>query len=236
MVVVLAGCTAQPARPAVVASASQNPPDLICPAPTVPAPRATAPAANEEERRFDALQAAIHDMHSELQACWRDADHPTPETQYELVLSIFGDAAGSTVTETSVKRIAGANADSSVLLADTTAEPCIAKRLARVALPPGNGAAGIHMVVRSDFCTTPIAIAVGTIGAYVDAFRRWGYDHRETRCPTALADLDAYARRANTDDPWSRPYVMRCSADAFEVLSAGPDRQLGTADDLTSRR
>ena len=26
-------------------------------------------------------------IHAEVQACWRDADHPTPETQYALVLT-----------------------------------------------------------------------------------------------------------------------------------------------------
>jgi hypothetical protein len=32
------------------------------------------------------------------------------------------------------------------------------------------------------------------------------------------------------------PYVMRCDASGFQVLSAGPDRTLGTADDLETHR
>jgi hypothetical protein len=259
IVVALVGCTArEPVRQAVVSTASKSPPDLICPASTVSAlrgkdpkdggyrvlqddaavdalnaaikARASDPTPKDDNPRVEALHAAMHDMQSELQACWRDADHPTPETQYQLVLTIFGDAAGSTVTETSVKRIAG------TAVVETNARSCVARQFARVALPPGGGAGELHMVVRSDFCTTPTQLARGTIAAYVDAFRRWGDDHRGTRCPMALADLDPYARRTNTDDPWSRSYVMRCSSDAFEVLSAGPDRELGTADDLTSRR
>jgi len=31
-------------------------------------------------------------------------------------------------------------------------------------------------------------------------------------------------------------YIMRCDASGFEVISGGPDRSAGTADDLSSHR
>jgi len=263
--VVLVGCTSQqPARQAVVPSASPSPPDLICPPSTLSALRGKDPndggyrvlqddaavealnaaikareadvAPEDGHRRFDAVEAALHDMRSEVQACWRDADHPTPETQYELVLTIYGDAAGSTVMGTTVKRVEGASADGAAVLADTNAEACVARLFARLALPPGRRLATSHWIVRSDFCTTPTALAFGTMSAYADAYRRWRDDHRGVSCPMALSDLNSYARRTSADDPWSRSYVMHCSANGFEIVSAGPDRELGTADDLSLRR
>jgi hypothetical protein len=263
--VVLVGCNAgEPERQAVTPSAAPTTSDLVCPPSTPSGLRGKDPKdggylalsddaavdalsaaikagavfheTNDTQKRFDALQGAMSDMRPEIQSCLRTADGAKPETQYELVLTMTGDSAGSHVIGTSVKRVDGVNADHTPLLAKTDAEACVAKLFARLALPPGNGLAEYHTFIRYDFCMPTATMALATVGVYADAYRRWSADHRGTACPAALSDLNSYARRTNTDDPWSQPYVMRCSANAFEVLSAGPDRRLGTADDLTSRR
>lgn len=36
-------------------------------------------------------------------------------------------------------------------------------------------------------------------------------------------------------DPWGTPYSLRSAGGRFRVLSAGPDRRRGTADDIVSR-
>jgi len=234
MVVLVACGGPAPERPGRVA-ATAGTPDLICSSPPSGL-RGKDPKNGGIEPRFAALQGAMHDLKSEIQACLRAADSPSPETQYELVMAVTGDATGSRVTSTSVKRVDGADADRTPVLANTNAEGCVAKLFARLALPPGDGYAEEHTIVRYDFCMPAVAIAQGTVGAYADAYRRWSADHRGTPCPTALSDLEGYAGGASTQDPWARPYVVRCSPSAFEVLSSGPDRQFGTADDLSSRR
>ncbi|MFU8779671.1 MAG: type II secretion system protein GspG, partial [Kiritimatiellia bacterium] len=34
-------------------------------------------------------------------------------------------------------------------------------------------------------------------------------------------------------DPWGTPFVLRREGNEFRVTSAGPDQQMGTADDIT---
>lgn len=260
---VLVACNAgEPERQAAAPPATVSSPDLVCPSPTPSGLRGKDPksggylvlsddaavdalsaaiqagSADREkqhgEARFDALDAAMRDMRLEIQTCLQTADSPKGETQYELVVTVAGNSAGSHVTGTSVQRVDGVNKDNTPALAKTDAQACIAKLFARLALPPGDRTGALHTIVRADFCMRKWTIALATASAYADAYRRWGYDHRGTTCPAALSDLDSYARRTNTNDPWSRPYVMRCSATGFDVLSAGPDGRLGTADDLTS--
>lgn len=262
ILVVLVGCTAgAPERQAAAPKTAPKSADLVCPSSEPSGLRGRDPkdggylvlrddaavdalskagsvdrGRTDDQRRFDALSAAMSDMRAELKTCFRAADNPRPETQYEVVLTLTGDSAGSRVIGTSVKRVDGVNPDHTPVLAKTDAEACVARLFAKLALPPGNGLGESHTFVRSDFCMPTVGIASATVGVYADAYRRWSADHRGTTCPAALADLNSYARRTSIDDPWSQPYVMRCSADAFEVLSAGPDRRIGTADDLTSRR
>jgi hypothetical protein len=66
------------------------------------------------------------------------------------------------------------------------------------------------------------------------AILEWREQHPRQTCPPSLtAVLGATARTPR--DPWGEPLVYRCPGTAgagFELLSKGPDRVLGTGDDL----
>ena len=56
-------------------------------------------------------------------------------------------------------------------------------------------------------------------------------------CPKTIDDLVAqkYMPKKHKD-PWNRDYILRCpgtiNVDGIDVISMGPDRQEGTADDI----
>lgn len=73
-----------------------------------------------------------------------------------------------------------------------------------------------------------------------EAVKEFRWDHG--RCPHELEELSfppaggqAYYRRSY-DDPWSRPYAMVCPGrlfvDSADVVSAGPDGEMYTNDDV----
>jgi hypothetical protein len=53
-------------------------------------------------------------------------------------------------------------------------------------------------------------------------------------CPTAeiLVRERILSSRAATLDPWDKAFVVSCDGENVQVLSRGPDRMLGTADDI----
>ena len=57
-------------------------------------------------------------------------------------------------------------------------------------------------------------------------------------CPTLEQLVDEEYLRQLPKDPWGSPLVLRCPGehkkDAADVVSPGPDRQPGTADDINS--
>ena len=59
-------------------------------------------------------------------------------------------------------------------------------------------------------------------------------------CPKSLDDLVAqkYVAKASAKDPWGKDFVLRCpgqqDTDGADVISAGPDKADGTADDIKS--
>jgi type II secretory pathway pseudopilin PulG len=55
-------------------------------------------------------------------------------------------------------------------------------------------------------------------------------------CPT-FAQLRAKKMidgESNPNDPWGTPYVIICAEDDVVVISAGPDKKTGTADDIVA--
>lgn len=57
-------------------------------------------------------------------------------------------------------------------------------------------------------------------------------------CPT-FDDLQAgeiLDPQAEANDPWGSAYVIQCDGADVRVTSAGPDRELGTEDDVPDRR
>lgn len=89
--------------------------------------------------------------------------------------------------------------------------------------------------VRQDYCTPTAAIAMNATHSYVEAYMTWWRAHGDRVCPSGLSELDGYGRDQGKD-PWHQPYVMRCDPSGFEVISGGPDRRVGTTDDLASHR
>jgi hypothetical protein len=53
----------------------------------------------------------------------------------------------------------------------------------------------------------------------------------KSSCPT-LADLREVAREVPADDPWHSRYLVVCTDSDFHVRSLGPDREIGTRDDV----
>jgi general secretion pathway protein G len=76
--------------------------------------------------------------------------------------------------------------------------------------------------------------AKGDIAAYRKAIKHYARDHDKT-LPTSLYDLvgekRGYIREVNLD-PWGNYYVYRPAGSTYEIFSAGPDGQAGTADDI----
>jgi hypothetical protein len=59
-------------------------------------------------------------------------------------------------------------------------------------------------------------------------------------CPRSVEDLVAqkYLDKANAKDTWGNPIILRCPGtndpDNADVVSPGPDKQEGSADDIKS--
>ena len=63
------------------------------------------------------------------------------------------------------------------------------------------------------------------------------YEVEKGKCPKDLAELKAggYIKKL-MKDPWGTPYELKCPGEhgRIDVWSAGPDKELGTEDDVTS--
>jgi hypothetical protein len=74
-----------------------------------------------------------------------------------------------------------------------------------------------------------------------EAFGEWSQAHPDKACPDELEDLSTYMDTKSTNDPWGHPYRMLCGQNlpagakgGLAVMSAGPDGQDGTSDDIKS--
>lgn len=66
-------------------------------------------------------------------------------------------------------------------------------------------------------------------------YPQWAVEPQHRGCPASLAELAPYAGPGETwADPWGTAFTTRCEGGMLIVVSAGPDRQPGTADDVTS--
>ncbi len=68
---------------------------------------------------------------------------------------------------------------------------------------------------------------------YNDALHDWHARRPAVACPRTLDEVHLSRRPV---DAWGRPLVYRCpgtsSAEAYDLLSAGPDGRAGTTDDV----
>lgn len=91
----------------------------------------------------------------------------------------------------------------------------------------------VGMSVMNHLKTTKIKVA-GLDAAEVRRAARV-FELNEGRCPTMeqLLNSGALDEEARTLDPWETPFRLECS-DGPRASSAGPDREFGTSDDITS--
>ena len=98
--------------------------------------------------------------------------------------------------------------------------------LAHLACPP----------MRCCFPMTKSSEAALIVTKYAnEAYSQWRWVHRDRRCPT-FAGLNGYVGNKRAVDPWDEPYRMICTDRGIVVYSAGPDRYVGTHDDIWSTR
>jgi general secretion pathway protein G len=64
----------------------------------------------------------------------------------------------------------------------------------------------------------------------------WRMNHFGEECPTftRLRTDKVADRGSGAKDPWGSDFIIRCDDDDVTVTSPGPDRKLGTADDIVA--
>lgn len=67
-----------------------------------------------------------------------------------------------------------------------------------------------------------------------DAVRTWWLEHDRVDCPEfdELMKSGALDRGSRKRDAWGEPWHIQCAEGDVTVVSAGPDRQLDTRDDI----
>jgi general secretion pathway protein G len=74
-------------------------------------------------------------------------------------------------------------------------------------------------------------LAVGKMGGIIEIYK----SHNDGKCPS-IDDLiaDGLLVKAESKDPWGQPYMIKdcLGTEGAHVVSNGPDRQEGTADDI----
>lgn len=86
---------------------------------------------------------------------------------------------------------------------------------------------------------TPAKISQAQLDAKVMhvVAEKWRVDHGDDECPSAeRLKLDReLSASSSLEDPWGHRYEIRCVDFDTMVLSAGPDGQLDTSDDILAR-
>jgi general secretion pathway protein G len=83
-----------------------------------------------------------------------------------------------------------------------------------------------------------IRVAKGTVKELQGAVTQYMIDNNQ-QCPQSLDDLVAQKyMKKKQKDPWGKDFIFKCPGtsdpDAADIISAGPDKQEGTPDDIKS--
>jgi general secretion pathway protein G len=98
---------------------------------------------------------------------------------------------------------------------------------------------GIGAAVFSKYKKAQVMGAKLRVKAVREANAQYMMDN-SNNCPRGIDDLVAqkYLDKGNAKDPWGKDMLFRCpgtnDTDNADVVSAGPDKQEGTADDIKS--
>jgi general secretion pathway protein G len=106
--------------------------------------------------------------------------------------------------------------------------------LAIIALMAG----GVGAAVFSQYKKAQVKIAKQRVNAVKNGVNTYMVDNNS--CPKGIDDLVAqkYLDRSNAKDPWGKELIFRCPGtndpESADIVSAGPDKQEGTPDDIKS--
>ena len=96
----------------------------------------------------------------------------------------------------------------------------------------------VGVMVFNRFKKAQVQTAKTRVTEISNATTQYMLDNSNT-CPRSLDDLVAqkYLKKG-LKDPWGKDFIFRCpgqsDTDGADVISAGPDKQEGTADDIKS--
>ena len=98
--------------------------------------------------------------------------------------------------------------------------------------------AGVAVVVNKALNNAKIKVAKERIKEISQGVTTYMID--SSNCPKGMDDLvsQKYVARASAKDPWGKDFVLRCpgqqDTDGADIVSSGPDKAEGTADDIKS--
>jgi general secretion pathway protein G len=96
----------------------------------------------------------------------------------------------------------------------------------------------IAVALNSSFKKGQVKTAKIAVGQISQAAQQYMMENN-SNCPTSLDDLVTSKNLAKkSKDPWGKDFSLKCPGtgdpDGVDVMSSGPDRQEGTADDIKS--
>lgn len=95
-------------------------------------------------------------------------------------------------------------------------------------------AAGVSVAVLPKFRESQIKTTETNAREIRNAIQRWRGLKGGSECPTIsqLVQDKEIDSASKTDDAWGSPYKIQCTDDDVVVMSPGPDKKDGTADDI----
>ena len=99
-------------------------------------------------------------------------------------------------------------------------------------------AGGIGVTVFNQFKKGQVKVAKATVTEISGAVQQYMMENN-SECPKGIEDLVAKKNlKKAIKDPWGREFVIKCpgtnDTDGADIISSGPDKQEGTADDIKS--
>jgi general secretion pathway protein G len=98
--------------------------------------------------------------------------------------------------------------------------------------------AGVGVVVFQNFKKAQVKIAKQRVTEVMSGVTQYMIDNNT--CPRGLEDLitQKYVSRQGSKDPWGKDFIVRCPGqkdpESADIISTGPDKTEGTADDIHS--